>query len=103
MTVKYTWKITACKRSVETGAILAVEARCYAQDGGVDVSGYQEVQIPQAPEGVEFKPFRDVTEADILSWVFKAGFDKDAVEKTLAAHIAEKKQPSVIAGLPWEA
>ena len=103
MAVKYTWKITACKRSVETGAILAVEVRCYAQDGGVDIEAYQGVNIPQAPEGVEFKPFREVTESDILSWAFKAGVDKEAVEKTLAAHIAEKKQPSVMAGLPWEA
>lgn len=103
MAVKYTWKITACKRSVETGAIFAVEVRCYAQDGGVDVEAYQGVQIPQPPEGVEFTPFRDVKESDILEWAFKAGVDKEAVEKTLAAHIAEKKKPTVMDGLPWEA
>jgi len=47
-----------------------------------------------------FKPYDQVTEAEVLAWVH-ASVDKDATEAALAAKIEADKNPTSAAGTPW--
>jgi hypothetical protein len=47
-----------------------------------------------------FKPYDEVTEAEVLAWVH-ASVDKDATEAALAAKIEADKNPTSAAGTPW--
>jgi len=45
-------------------------------------------------------PYDELTEADVLAWVWAEGF-KDATEDALAAKIEADKNPTTAAGVPW--
>ena len=42
-----------------------------------------------------------VTEAEVLDWVWGSGVDKDETEASLATQIEEQKNPTSEAGVPW--
>jgi hypothetical protein len=48
----------------------------------------------------DFKPYDQVTEAEVLGWVW-GSVDKDETEANLAAQIDAQKNPTSEAGLPW--
>jgi hypothetical protein len=48
----------------------------------------------------DFVPFDDLTEADVLAWVYES-VDKDATEESLASQIEDQKAPQTVAGTPW--
>jgi hypothetical protein len=48
----------------------------------------------------DFKPYDEVTEAEVLGWVW-GSVDKDETEANLAAQIDAQKNPTSEAGLPW--
>jgi hypothetical protein len=45
-------------------------------------------------------PFDQLTEADVLSWVYTQ-IDKDAIETDVQARLEAKLNPTVVAGVPW--
>jgi hypothetical protein len=42
----------------------------------------------------------DLTEADVLAWVYES-VDKDATEESLASQIEDQKAPQTVVGTPW--
>jgi hypothetical protein len=48
-------------------------------------------------------PYADVTEAEVLQWVWDSGVDKDATEAALTQNIELQKNPVTTTGLPWAA
>lgn len=49
-----------------------------------------------------FIPFVDLTEAEVLGWVWGAGIDKDATEASVQAQIdSQINPPIVVPPLPW--
>lgn len=96
---------------------------CYSQqDGNTDVvfvvcwvcRGTQEVNgeiyaaqindnttIP-APSGGSFTPYDQLTQDQVLGWVWANGVDKDAIETAVQAQVAAEINPVVVAPpLPW--
>jgi len=45
-------------------------------------------------------PYEDLTEADVLGWIWDSGVDKDATEAALAAKIEQQKNPTIATGTP---
>jgi hypothetical protein len=45
--------------------------------------------------------YADLTQEQVLGWIWANGVDKDATEAALAAQIAEQKAPKTARGLPW--
>jgi hypothetical protein len=45
--------------------------------------------------------YADLTQEQVLGWIWANGVDKDAVEAALAAQIEAKKNPSTATGVPW--
>ena len=71
---------------------------------GKEYSGrvYSTCSLP-APEG-SFTPFQDLTQDQVLGWIWANGVDKDATEAAVEAQIQAQAHPVVISPpLPWNA
>ncbi len=49
-----------------------------------------------------FTPYADLTQDQVLGWIWANGVDKDATEAAVAQQIANAKNPPVVSpALPW--
>ena len=80
--------------------IVVCHWRATLTDGDYSASSYGTVGFTPDPDSEDFVPFDDLTEADVLAWVYES-VDKDSVEASLAANIEEQKAPQTVAGTPW--
>jgi hypothetical protein len=95
-----TWTIAQLDRQTETGGVVTAHWRVDAVDGDLVASAYSSAGFTPDPTAPSFKPYEELTEADVLSWVW-GSVDKDAVEASLLQQIEDQKFPSVVSGLPW--
>jgi hypothetical protein len=93
-----TWSIEQCEHLVSTGFITTAHWRCTAQDGDYSASVYGSVGFGDGDPQI---PYADVTEAEVLDWVWANGVDKAETEANLAAQIDAQKNPTQESGLPW--
>ena len=100
MPTTHTWTIETCKHDVATGGITVAHWRCNTADGDFATSAYGACGFTPDATDAGFKPYADVTEAEVLAWVH-ASVDKDATEAALAAKIADAKNPTSVSGTPW--
>jgi hypothetical protein len=96
----YTWTIPTCEHEVATGGITVAHWRVSAVDGDYTASSYGTCGFTPDATDPAFKPYDDVTEAEVLAWVH-ASVDKDATEAALAAKIEADKNPTSASGTPW--
>ncbi len=100
MAIEYTWTIGQCEHEVATGGITVAHYRRNAVDGDYSASAYGSCGFNPDPAAPGFVPYADVTEAEVLGWVW-GSVDKDETEANLAAQIDAQKNPTSEAGLPW--
>jgi len=100
MTLTTTWTIATCEHEVATGGITVAHWRASAVDGDYTASACSTVRFTPDATAEGFKPYADVTEAEVLDWVH-ASVDKDATEAALAAKIEADKNPVSASGTPW--
>lgn len=100
MAIEYTWTIAQCEHEVATGGITVAHWRCTAQDGDFTATAYGTCGFTPDPSSPDFKPYDQVTEADVLGWVW-GSVDKDETEANLAAQIDAQKNPVTAVGTPW--
>jgi hypothetical protein len=94
-----TWKISTLDREVSNGFVTTAHWTATAVDGEHSASAYATVSWA---EGTPAIPYANLTEAEVLSWVW-ASVDKAATEASLAAQIALLKNPVKATGTPWTA
>jgi hypothetical protein len=92
-----TWKISTLDREVSNGFVTTAHWTATAVDGEFSASAYSTVSWP---EGTPTIPYADLTEAEVLSWVWES-IDKEATEASLAAQIELLKNPVKATGTPW--
>jgi len=100
MAIEYTWSIPTTEYETATGGITVAHWRVSAVDGGYTASSYGTCGFTPDATDPAFKPYDEVTEAEVLAWVH-ASVDKDATEAALAAKIEADKNPTSAAGTPW--
>ena len=100
MAITYTWTIPTCEHDIATGGITVAHWRVSAVDGDYTASSYGTCGFTPDSTDPAFKPYDQVTEAEVLAWV-QASVDKDATEAALAAKIEADKNPTSAAGTPW--
>jgi hypothetical protein len=100
MAITYDWTIAQCEHEVATGGITVAHWRVSAVDGDYSASAYGSCGFNPDPAAPGFVPYADVTEAEVLGWVW-GSVDKDETEANLAAQIDAQKNPTSEAGLPW--
>ena len=95
-----TWTIATCEHEVATGGITVAHWRVSAVDGDYTASAYGTAGFTPDATAEGFKPYDQITEAEVLAWVY-ASVDKDATEAALAAKIEADKNPVSASGTPW--
>jgi hypothetical protein len=96
-----TWTISQLDRSLPDGAVYTAHWRVAAVDGDYSASAYSTASFTPDPASPDFVPYADLTEAEVLGWVWASGVDKDATEASLAAQIEAQKNPVTATGTPW--
>ena len=100
MAITYNWTIPTCEHDLATGAITVAHWRVSAVDDEHTASSYGTCGFTPDTTDPAFKPYDEVTEDEVLSWVY-GSVDKDATEAALAAKIEADKNPTSAAGTPW--
>jgi len=96
----FVWSIPTTEHTLADGGVIVAHWRCTASDGDYSASSYGTAGFTPDPEPEDFVAYDDLTEADVLAWVWES-VDKDATEEALAAKIEAEKNPTTAAGTPW--
>ena len=96
----YNWTISTTNYDVATGFITTAHWTATAVDGDYTASIYSTCSWA---DGSPTVPYADVTEAEVLQWVWDSGVSKDATEAALAQNIELQKNPVTATGTPWAA
>jgi len=93
-----TWTISQTDYLVADGFITTAHWRATAVDGEFTESIYS--MLIFAP-GTPTISYNEVTQNDVLNWIWANGVDKEATESSLTQKIEQLKNPVKAAGLPW--
>jgi hypothetical protein len=91
------WNISQLDRETSDGFVTVAHWQANATDGDYSASVYNTCSWS---EGTATIPYADLTKDAVLAWVWES-VDKDAVEDSLLAQIAEQKAPVKATGVPW--
>jgi hypothetical protein len=100
------WSVTAmnCYPQEQGNAdvVFNVHWTCAGTEGDYSASVINTCQIPYA--GGEFTPYEDLTQEEVLGWIWSNGVDKDATEEAVEQQIENQINPPVVTPpLPWSA
>jgi hypothetical protein len=93
-----TWKISQLDRQTSDGFVTTAHWQATAVDGDYSASTYATCSWSDGTPTVDYA---DLTQEQVLGWIWANGVDKDATEAALEAQIAEQKAPKTARGLPW--
>ena len=102
-----TWTISTMERYIggdNDGGVIVAHWRVTEEetvgDDTFSASAYGTCSFTPDASASDFVPYADLTESVVLGWVWD-NMDKDAVEASLTANIAEQKNPVTEDGVPW--
>jgi hypothetical protein len=98
MTATINWTISTCDRDVATGFIKTAHWQCNGVDGDFSGSVYATCSWAVGTPSI---PYAEVTEAEVLNWIWASGVDKEATEAAVSAQIEAQKNPVTASGTPW--
>jgi len=96
----FTWKINQLERKTADDYVLVVHYGVDAVDGDFSKGAYGTLSFDPESQPAS-TDFASLTEDTVLGWVFSK-VEKDVVEAQLEAVIDEMKEPTVVAGTPWD-
>jgi hypothetical protein len=100
-----TWTITAMdcypQEGGNTDVVFTVHWTCAGTDGTYNASVYSTCAVP-APTGSAFTPYDQLTQDQVLGWVWASGVDKFTTEAAVVQQIDNQiNTPVVTPPLPW--
>lgn len=106
MSIIPVWSISQldCKPDVEGKLDYVVVAhwQCTAEDAPYSGRVYSTSSFPVDPAKPDYTPYNQLTEAQVLNWVWASGVDKDSAEAAVLQQIADQKNPPIVSpALPW--
>ena len=93
-----TWTISQLDRQTADGFVTTAHWQATAVDGEHSASIYNTCSWSDGTPTVDYA---DLTQEQVLGWIWSHGVDKGATEAALEAQIAEQKAPKTARGLPW--
>jgi hypothetical protein len=100
-----TWTISTMERNTSDDGVIVAHWRVTevetVGDDTFSASAYGTASFTPDASASDFVPYADLTESVVLGWCWDNGVDKDAVEASLTANIAEQKNPVTEDGVPW--
>jgi len=89
------WKIEKLNSRKSDGYVTSANVKVYIDDG----IGNNFIELACSwPNGEMSTPYEQLTENQVLSWVF-VSCDKESVEESLTRQIPETTK--IVSGLPW--
>jgi hypothetical protein len=106
MATTYNWTVTAmdCYPQDQGNAdvVFTVHWSCTGINDEYSVNVYGTCGIPYA--GGSFTPYEDLTQNEVLGWIWDNGVDKDETEANVERQIQNLINPPVVTPpLPWSA
>mgnify|MGYP003109197135 FL=1 len=95
-----TWTIETLERNTSDGGVTVAHWRVSEVDGDYSASSYGTVGFTPDASAEGFIAYDSLNESTVLGWV-QEQLDKDAIEASLTANIAEQKAPVTATGTPW--
>jgi len=92
----FNWTVLNLDRKTEDGFVTTAHWNVTATDGDFSASAYGSVGF----SGDLTTPYEDLTEEQVLGWVWEQ-IDKAEIESNLAAQINAQKNPVSATGVPW--
>ena len=92
------WTISQLDRQTSNGYVTTAHWQATAVDGEHSASIYNTCSWSDGTPTVDYA---DLTQEQVLGWIWANGVDKDATEAALAAQIELKKNPVTATGVPW--
>ena len=96
----FVWSIPTTEHALADGGITVAHWRCTASDGDYSASSYGTAGFTYDPDSEGFVAYEDLTETDVLGWVWES-VDKEATEEALAAQLDAAMNPTSATGTPW--
>ena len=93
------WTIAQLERNTDDGVVVA-HWRASDVDGDHSGSHYGTCGFTPDSTADGYTAYADITEAQVIGWV-KDDVGADDVEASIAAQIAESKEPAIVVGVPW--
>ena len=97
----FNWTISTLERELSDGGVIVAHWRCNASDGDYSASSYGTAGFTYDPSSPDFTPYDQLTEEQVLGWVWADGVDQDATEAALQANIDAQITPTTADGVPW--
>ena len=95
-----TWTIANLERNLADGGVTVAHWRVTEVDGDYSASSYGTVGFTPDASDPSFVAYDNLTESDVLAWVW-AEVDQAATEAALTADIEAQKNPVSADGMPW--
>ena len=92
------WTISQLDRQTSDGFVTTAHWQATAVDGEHSASVYSTCSWS---DGTPTVAYNQLTQEQVLGWVWANGVDKDATEAALAAQIEAQKNPTTATGVPW--
>jgi hypothetical protein len=107
MATTFNWTVTAMDCYPQEGGnmdvVFNVHWTCSGTDGTYSGSVYSTCAVP-APTGSDFTPYADLTQQQVIGWVWANGVDQAATEAAVQTQINNQINPPVVTPpLPWAA
>lgn len=101
--VTLTWAVNNMTRVVDDGFVVVVDWSCAASATGVQGAFYGgQTTYTNDPSEPGFIPYDQLTEAEVLGWVYTAlGDQKAEIETNLTAKVEKQLNPTTANGVPW--
>jgi len=93
-----TWTISQLDRQTSNGFVTTAHWTASAVDGDYSASTYS---TSSWADGTPTTPYADLTQEEVLDWIWANGVDKEVVEANLQAQIDAQKNPVTATGVPW--
>jgi hypothetical protein len=105
MTATITWNVSALdcypQEGGNTDVVFNVHWTCAGTDGTYNASVYSTCSVP-APTGSAFTPYANLTQEQVLGWIWANGVDQAATEAAVQQQIDNQINPPVVTPpLPW--
>ena len=105
MAITYDWTISTLERELSDGGVIVAHWRCTASETvGEDTfsaTSYNTASFTYDASAPDFTPYDQLTEQQVLGWVWASSVDKDKTEAALQANIDSQKNPVTADGVPW--
>ena len=103
--INYLWTVSQldCYPQVdnETDVVFQAHWQCNGTDGTYNGSVYSSTGVTLDADA-PFTPYADLTQEQVLGWVWESGVDKAATEAAVAQQIENQINPPVVTPpLPW--